>query len=307
MLDRIKAARAEDSPEGTPETVEAESEEAVSEESEPLLEESAVNEPEEDVVYEESEEVELNQAEDQEESEESLYLIGDEEITLSELKELKQGGLRTSDYTRKTQELAEQRKTLEAKESQINAMAEKLNDIISGYEAQVSEAESVDWDELADLDPSEFLKKKAALDKKQASLEAAKVKRLELQQARAGEEIQLLAKAMPEWAGDNGAEVQKKDSDAAMKWMKDRGITDQDSANWMDHRVYEAFIKAAKYDSLKQKEPAVKKKVSQAPKVTPTKKSAKPRLSKSQEARQRLRKSGSDRDAFEALKGYMSQ
>jgi hypothetical protein len=310
MLERIKAARAEDSSEGTPEPVDAESEEVglVDEESETLLnvEENAVDDNQEEVVYEESEEIEAGEAEGREEAEESVYLIGDEEITLSELKELRQSELRTADYTRKTQELSEQRKSIEAKEAQISGLTEKLNDVIASYEAQVNEAESVDWDELADLDPSEFLKKKAALEKKQSELEKAKVKRLEIQQLKAAEESQKLVGVMPEWAGESGAKVREKDSEAALKWMRDRGISDQDSANWMDHRVYEAFIKAAKYDSLKQREPAVKKKVSKAPKVTPTKKSAKPRLNKSQEARQRLRKSGSDRDAFEALKGYMS-
>ena len=64
-------------------------------------------------------------------------------------------------------------------------------------------------------------------------------------------------------------------------------------------------IKAAKYDALKSKAPGIKKKVAKAPTVTPTTGAAKRKVSPTQEARNRLRKSGSDRDAKSAILDYL--
>jgi len=53
------------------------------------------------------------------------YKIGDEEITLEEFEELKKGSLRQSDYTKKTQELAEIRKTIQPLIEAKNQMKSK--------------------------------------------------------------------------------------------------------------------------------------------------------------------------------------
>ena len=111
MLERIKAARSSEEPVKEP----TEQEEAVSLQDEEVVEETIETESQEEVVYEESDEVETGQSEAQDGSDESVYLIGDEEITLTELKALKEGSLRQSDYTKKTTELSEQRKAFEGK------------------------------------------------------------------------------------------------------------------------------------------------------------------------------------------------
>lgn len=289
ILDRIKAARAE--PELVEPTDEAEAE------IEAVETEEVVNEEPETEVVESSESDDV---------EDSVYLVGDKEISLKRLKELEEGHLRQSDYTRKTMELAEQRKVLESNSAKVAELSSRLEERLSELEKSLaSEVESVDWDELADLDPSEYLKKKSAIEKKQTAISKAQEEKTKLLQAKASEEVKLLHSKMPEWSGEKGEAVRKADSDLALKFAAELGFTESDLNTNVDHRFYLALIKAAKYDALKKQSPEVKKKVAQAPKVTPANKVAK--ISQSQEALQRLRKTGSDKDALAALKMYLTR
>lgn len=300
MLDRIKAARAEPEPEqGQPE-----SEEPVTLQNEEVVEETVEAEPEqEEVVYEEAESAEESQDEGNEEAEDSVYLIGDKEISLKRIEELEQSEFRQSDYTKKTTELSEQRKALEADSLATKQLHGELSDSIKALSESIdSEVESVNWDELAEDDPTEYLKRQRALDKKSKVLKEAQEKEGVLLQQKAADEVNLLASKMPSWAGEKGESNRKKDSDLAIKALSDLGYTDQDLSANIDHRFYMLAIKAAKYDALKSKAPAITKKVAQAPKVTPTTKTAQRKVTKAQEARQRLRKTGSESDALAAIK-----
>lgn len=304
LLNRIKAARAEPEPQEP-----TESEEAVSLQGE-VAEEAAeepVQELVQETVSEESDELEVDRPEELEASEESIYQIEGEEITLSELKALKEGSLRQADYTRKTQELSEQRKALEAKSGQIDALSSTLNDLVSDLKAQIdSDVESVDWDELADLDPSDFLKKKAAIERKQAKLKEAQDNKAKLLKDKQAEEANILFSKMPEWSKDNG-EARQKDIDTALNYAAEVGFSTNELNNIADHRIFMMMIKAAKFDSLKSAQPALKKKVAQAPKVTPATKTAKRKVTKLEESKNRLRKTGSQRDAVDALKAYLTK
>lgn len=296
ILERIKASRSE------PELVEPTDEEL----DENSIETEIESEAEEEVIYEESEDGEEDAQAEPEDEEESTYLIGDEEITLGELKALKAGNLRQSDYTKKTTELADQRKSLEAATAKTDGLQTKLADSIGDLQSQIdSELENVNWEELADDDPGEFLKMQKRIEKKQASITKAKAQQEELLQTKAVEESKLLANKMTSWHGEKGDANRKADTDLALKYASEIGLKDSDLAGIVDHRLYVALIDAAKYQSLKSKAPAIKKKVSKAPKVTPTNKTAKRRVTKSEESRNRLRKTGSDQDARAAIKAYL--
>ena len=303
ILERIKAARSSEEPVKEP----TEQEEAVSLQDEEVVEEAIETESEDEVVYEESDEAEASNSEAQDGSDESVYLIGDEEITLAELKALKEGSLRQSDYTKKTTELSEQRKEFEGKSQATEKLHSELSDSIKSLtESLNSEVDSVNWDDLADEDPAEYLKKQRALEKKAKVLDEAKQKEGVLLQQKAVDEVNLLSTKMPGWLGEDGAKNQKADSELAIKWMNEVGISDADSSQWVDHRLYLAFIKAAKYDALQSKAPAIKKKVAKAPRVTPTTRAAKRKISTSEESRIRLRKTGKDADAKSAILNYLN-
>ena len=302
ILDRIKAVGA--APESEQE--QPETEEAVT------LQEDNVEEPievesQEEVVYEEEDQHEEQSSEANEEAEESVFVIGDEEITLSQLKELKSGSLRQSDYTKKTTELSDQRKVLEGKTSELTKLSGDLSDTISALNESINtEVDSVDWDELAEIDPTEYLKKQRALEKKSKVLTKAQEQQQALIQQQAVEESKILTSKMTAWSGENGESTRKADTDLALKYAANIGFTDNDLSGVTDHRVYLMMIDAAKYQALQSKAPAIKKKVAKAPRVTPTSRAAKRKVSTSEESRNRLRKTGNDKDAKSAILNYLN-
>ncbi len=302
ILSRIKAARA--APESEQEQPETEEAVTLQEDNveEPIKEES-----QEEAVYEEEDQHEEQSTEASEEAEGSVYLIGDEEITLSELKELKSGSLRQSDYTKKTTELSDQRKVLEGKTSELTKLSGELSDTIGALNESINtEVENVDWDELAEVDPTEYLKKQRALEKKSKVLKKAQEQQQALTQQQAIEESKILTSKMSSWTGDNGESTRKADTDLALSYAAKLGFSENDLSGVTDHRVYLMMIDAAKYQALQNKAPAIKKKVAKAPRVTPTTRAAKRKVSTSEESRNRLRKTGKDSDAKSAILNYLN-
>lgn len=79
-------------------------------------------------------------------------------------KELKDALLRQSDYTRKTQEVAEKRKQVEERETflqaseQIRAAAFEKSVELHTIDQQIKQYNELDWNALADADTAQFLK-----------------------------------------------------------------------------------------------------------------------------------------------------
>jgi len=78
--------------------------------------------------------------------------------------ELKDALLRQSDYTRKTQEVAEQRKAIEAQAEEVKQRAAIQRDMLQGYaqlsaiDGQLKQYEQVNWNQLSDEDPAQAQK-----------------------------------------------------------------------------------------------------------------------------------------------------
>lgn len=118
--------------EGTPsqeqptETPQAVDNEAIEEAPKQVEEAPATETP---AAEEKVEEPVVEQTQQTEEPTNDKIKIGDEEFTLEQIKEFRQGYLRQSDYTKKTQELADMRKELEAnKEPQAEVKQDEVND-----------------------------------------------------------------------------------------------------------------------------------------------------------------------------------
>ena len=148
------------------------------EESQPVeedesLEEDTEEEAEADEAEEESEET------DEEAEEEFLYAVkvdgGEQEVTLDELMK---GYSRQSDYTKKTQELAQGRKAIEQLYGQYNSEIGALQQerqqyvwsfitsctdiLLSGLE----QYNNIDWETLKQEDPIEYFSKRDELSAK---------------------------------------------------------------------------------------------------------------------------------------------
>ena len=289
ILERIKALNStEDRPATTDEEIEAVD---VSDED-TLSDEVEVDE------VEELEQEEEAQPEALSDEEESYFDIDGEEITLSQIREWKEGNLRQSDYTRKTTEVADQRKALDAKSLQQDAAMQSLNDNVTALDSLIAEEEaSIDWDELADEDPAEYLKQERKLKAKKAKLVKAKADQKDLFNAKLAEESNILIGKIPAWSDPA---VRDSEFKAALEYATSIGM---DLSGVSDHRVYLSLVQASKFNAIDSKKALTAKKVRKAPRaVKAIKGKSKAKPSEMQDAKNRLRSSGSESDALAAIK-----
>lgn len=119
---------------------------------------------------EESENKEVSQAA-QTDTDEDLYVeYKGREINLRDVEEWEQGHLRQSDYTRKTQELSESRKTFDTQQVDFNAKQIELSDLTAQMSAMIEldkpSAETLaEWREYEPEKLLEHQEKQAKFDK----------------------------------------------------------------------------------------------------------------------------------------------
>jgi len=282
--------------------VEAEAEEPTDVEEE--VEDSEEEEPEtEDEVEEEDS--------DEEQPAQSVKLkVNGEEIEkpLDEVVALAQQGL---DYTKKTQEVAEQRKSVEALQEQLKmqeqqfAEQQQLNSLliedvakITALDQQLSQYADVDWQKLTDSDFVEAQKQYMAYNQLQqernnlvSQFEAKRQEAVTKHQSALAERIkkgkEVLAKEIPNWSPETTQSV--------ITTGKEYGFTDDEMNAIVDPRHVKVLYDAMQWRKLQSKKPVVKKKVASAkPVVKPGTKDPKTSAnSTAKKMREQLRRSGS--------------
>ncbi len=172
--------------------------------------------------------------------------------------ELIKGYQRTADYTRKTQEAAELRKTanaeLEAAKSERAHYQQNLERL--QHMIQQSAPQEPDWVQLATENPAEYVRQQALFAQYRARQQALESERQQLtereqaeqervaQQARSEEKVKLLD-AIPEW---KDAKRLKADKAALQDFASSVGFTPEDIDTVDDHRVLVILRKAMLYD-----------------------------------------------------------
>jgi hypothetical protein len=296
----------------TPEVQEEEKEqpplEAEAEATEEVESEEATEEPDEEVEEEE-------QSQDEVPAILKLKVNGEDvEKPLDEVVALAQQGL---DYTQKTQQVAEQRKELEAYAESIKAQEQafqeqmQLNNVliedvakITSLDQQLNQYANVNWQQLSDNDfveaqklfftynqlqqersqlVSQFEAKKQQVVQKQTQLMSEKIAK--------GKEI--LAKEIPNWSPET--------NQALLSTGKDYGFSDAELNSIVDPRHVKVLHDAMQWRKLQQNS-TVKKKVSSAkPVVKPGSKDTKAEASSNhRNLREQLRKTGKS-DAAQKL------
>ena len=207
------------------------------------------------------------------ETEQVFYEIDGEEVSADDVMSWKKGHMLQADYTKKTQELANLKRNLRTEvtkelSGELTAHINVLKDLISADE------KSIDWEELRDTDPSEYLKQKEIQDKRKIALKEATSKASGLSKeerdATAIEEQQKLIEAMPHWKDKSGQLNQSKiteDFGIIGKYAASVGFDNDYLQSMLDHRLYVAMLDAAKYRALQDKKPSITKKVLKTPKV----------------------------------------
>jgi hypothetical protein len=243
--------------------------------------------------------------------------VGKEELEVP-LDELLKGYSRTADYTRKTQEIAETRKAVEAERQKIEEAA-RLRDTyaqrLSVIEQMLSQGEKAeDLAALKETDPIGYAVKVAEQterDKQLAAVRAEQQRIAQQQQSEQQERLQAhlqaesvkLQEAIPEIADPVKGQAIKTD---IRNYAKKLGFTDQELAQVYDSRAVTAIYKAMQYDKLTAGKSEAVKKVTQAPRMMRPGTST-PEARESQEGkklREQLKRSGNKNDAariFERL------
>ena len=299
--------------------------------------EQTIEEPADSSEYEVSEteaaEEEYEATEDEEvESEEVDYEV-DEEVAEIEtspsytvkvdgeevevnLDELRNGYQRQADYTRKSQSLAEQRKAYEANLQAVTQEREQysqlLGNMAQNQNAELSRYADINWADLKDTDPMEYMEKRLEYQEAKEKISELQNERARVQQQnetdmgqmlqeKLQKEAELLSKALPEYT-EPGSTFK----DEVRNYALNLGFSPQDIDGIADHRVILVLHKAMMQDKV-SKTPAKKSK--SAPKVvkagTPQTKAQRSRRTV-QAKREKLSKTGNQRDAANVFLDFIS-
>lgn len=235
-----------------------------------VIEEEEISETEDAEQVGEAEETDTEDTEEEESGEPNEEVVIDgkpEKVTKAELVK---GYQRQADYTRKTQAVAEERKALEADRAKHDESVKALAAIESEVQALVmGDLSSINWDELRDTDPSEYLRMKEVVEKRQGALKQLSEQRAKLESEQIAKETVALHKAL-EW--DN-AETGKTKQEADMKLLQEQFGNSPALAKAKDAETVLAFVEAAKYRQLQKEKAEVKRELKKVPKVS---KSVKP-------------------------------
>ncbi len=316
-----------DSQEEKPEQAE---EEAPIDETEAQPEEDVeveVDEAEEEDLEEEDYDPDTDNVEVEGDDVEDTYsvMVNGENVDVS-LDELQAGYSRQSDYTKKTQELSDERKGLEQYQTQFNEQYALLTQERQQYQQalghlgnQLSEGinrfSTIDWARLKEEDPiayvttrDEFREEKERIQQVAShQQQISKQQANEFEQARRHSvvlESTRLKTLIPEW---NDPVKQPELAGKIKSYGSSQGYSDQELNNLVDSRSVNVLMKAMKYDALQNADLKTKKVKNKPKMVKPGTKRSKIDSAKRRKAKsmKQLQQSGSARDAGRLLEDIL--
>ena len=272
---------------------------------------------EQEIAVSESESEEVQEEAQEEEQRFVVKAAGEErEVTLQELIEGYQKG---TDYHKKTNALAEQRKAVEAEKAAVeqakqarDAYAERLK-VMDQFLSQQMQGEDIE--SLKETDPIAYAVKVAEMTRQEKQLQQLRAEQQRIareqhaeqevhMERRIAEEAQKVASAIPDYADPKKGEKVRSDLRA---FAKSIGYSDAELASATDSRAVVTLWMAAQYQKLQQSKPGVTKKVTEAPKLlkpgTATGKTIQSEAAKQDFAR--LRKTGSRQDAARVFERFL--
>ena len=278
--------------------------------------------------YEADDEDEASEPDDEEDAEEvieqelpddltiKVKLDGEEtEVTLDELRK---GYSRYSDYTRKTQALAEERKAFQSEAEAIRMERAQYAELLPALKAQIeaqTEAEP-DWDNLYNEDPIEAARLERHWRKTQQD-KTAKMQAIMAEQKRVAEETAKeqqralaefvqserarLPEVIPEWKDEGTMQTEAKE---LREWALNNGFSERDLSALVQASHVSILRKAMLYDKGSKKVESVKaqpKRVAKIVRPGSTGTQVTPRSTEVKKASQRLARTGRIADAAALL------
>lgn len=260
----------------TPELLKTADEDDVTkaEEQSPNQEDEKIDKPDELEAKVDDDSEELN-ADDEEEETQYIELDGTE-TSLDEVRKWRDEGLMQSDYTKKTTEHSQfakkEREELAFDRENLTKANDEVSDMRDQLTVLVAEDETIDWAELKDSDPEEYINLKEKADKRKAALEKVKADRNTPADdpALIESERGLLFAANPEWLDKENktTETFKKDTALMNTYVSKAGFSSEEFSSMTSSRQLTTILKAAKYDELQEKGRKIKEKRDKVPVVT---------------------------------------
>ena len=312
FTEMLDAEESNDKPEVENEEVATE---AVEETDEEALEEEVEEESEDEPDDTDEEDEDSDEVEVEERKTFRVKANGEEkDVTLNELVEGYQKG---SDYTKKSQALADDRKKVEAEAHAVSeAMqmreqyAQRLGQVQQLLEQDANDG--VNLEELKENDPIQYAikvaektennKKIQLINQEQGRLAQAQTAQVAPHQAKmVAHESNMLTEKVKEFSDPKKAEQIKND---IRSFGKSVGFSDDELAQVYDHRHVIVMQKAMAYDKLQKANPGVAKKLTKAPKMS-RKGNKIAKTDVYQKQKKRLQASGSIDDATELFKNFI--
>jgi hypothetical protein len=284
-------------------------------------EQEAEPQQETDTTEEVDDEAEVQEGDGQDEGQPQRIKVkaaGEEkEVTLDELIKGYQLG---ADYTKKTTEVAEQRKLVEAERTAIEEAkyardnyAQRLQAIDNFLTSQMPQEDLVS---LKENDPIGYAVKIAELSEKKEQLAAIRAEQSRIaqeQQAdyaramsdRVAQEASKLAQVLPEFSDPAKGDNFRKE---IRSYGKTLGFTEEELSQVYDSRHVLTLHKAMMYDKLQKSKPAINKKVAEASKFMKSGTSGGQKDSEAQSVQKQknqLRNSGKVRDAAALFEQFL--
>jgi chromosome segregation ATPase len=264
--------------------------------------------------YEESDEEQTNVEEEIEQPLTFTVKVDGQDIEVTQ-EELINGYSRQQDYTRKTQELSQQRKTIEQQQAELAQRDAIYSQLLPKMEAQLKGelANEPDWSKLYEDDPVGYVREKQLWDEKKEKAQAIQAEQQRLQEEAFAEQQkqiqqqvefgqQRLLELIPEWQNPEVAAKEKAAiRDYAINTLE---YTQQEVDSVYDYRALLGLRKAWLNDKIAE---TVKKKPTQkapARVARPGTVNKKKLVTPVRRAKQRLAKTGKTSDAakvFEQL------
>ena len=274
-------------------------------------------EEETEATPDESEELELDSDESAEEEEDEdseevesnvqSFKVRSDGVDLDvTLDELISGYSRQSSFTKKSQSLAEDRKSFEneiAEAKQLRSQAIEALESAKTAQPQQAQKDSQYWSDLKDTDPMQFMLERDEMREAQMQ---DQMREQQVQQLRVQEDAEQqanlekyiasqrdqLSTLIPEWSDEKVADSERK---LIVEYGKGIGFTDKELGEAYDSRAVATMRKAMLFDKLTQKRGTLKP--SHRASMKAGSQSINPSNTKSRKASARLKKSGSVDDA----------
>lgn len=189
--------------------------------------------------------------------------------------ELLRGYSRTSDYTRKTQAAAEQRKAAEAELAAAREERQLYAKQLEQIKSQLAQDGEPDWATLVNTDPIEYVRQRAAWDQRKDRLAAINEEQKRVNELRARDEqnrlqAQILEEerklhiALPDWKDPRKSKAER---EGVIDYARSVGFSDAELGSLYDHRALVIMREAYLYRKMVAEAKKTVEKTGNAPKT----------------------------------------